>query len=352
VSDLRAALIGYGMAGSIFHGPLLEAAPGIAVRTVVVRDPERAARARAAHPQARILADVAELWARADEHDLVVVAAPNVAHVPLARAAVEHGLPVVVDKPLAISAAAARELVALAQARGVPLTVFQNRRWDSDQLTLRRLLDEGALGEIVRYESRFERWRPNRPKDVWRKSLDPAAGGGELLDLGPHLVDQAVALFGPVARVTAELSAAEPDVPEDTIFLSLEHRGGVRSHLSASSRAAAPLARLRVLGSEAAFVVAREDGQEAALKAGRRPGDGEPWGVVPDALRGRLIAGERSVPLPSEPGAWDRFYPAVAAALRDGAPPPVDPRDAVAVLEVLDAARRSAAEGRTVELGG
>lgn len=351
VSELRTAIVGYGLAGAVFHGPLLAAAPGFAVTTVVTRDPARAARARAEHPGAEVVADAEEVWERADRLDLVVVAAPNRAHVPLARAAIDRGLAVVVDKPLAIDAHAAREVTEHARERGVPLTVFHNRRWDADQRTLRRLLDEGRLGEVLRYESRFERWRPNRPAHVWRKSPDPAAGGGELLDLGSHLVDQAIQLFGPVATVAAELSAAEPEVPEDTIFLSLSHAGGVRSHLWASSRCAAPGPRLRVLGTRAAFLVEHEDVQEAALKAGRRPGDGAgPWGAQPAGAAGALVAGERRTPVAGERGAWDAFYPALGAALRGEAPVPVDPADAVAVLEVLDAARRGAAERRPVAL--
>lgn len=350
MSNLRAAVIGYGLAGEVFHAPLLAATPGVDVAAIVSANPERAARARAAHPGAEVVASAEDVWARADTLDLVVVAAPNAAHVPLARAAIDHGLAVVVDKPLAIDAAAARGLVDHAERAGTLLTVFHNRRWDADQRTLRRLLAEGRLGEPLRYEARFERWRP-RPADAWRRSADPSTGGGELLDLGSHLVDQAAQQFGPVATVAAELSASEPDVPEDTIFLSLLHRGGMRSHLWASSRCPAPGTRLRVLGSEAAFVVDHEDRQEAELKAGRRPGGTEPWGAVPEDAWGRVVVGDVSEPVASEPGRWDAFYLGVVAALRDGAPPPVDPHDAVAVLDVLGAARVSAAEGRAVRVG-
>lgn len=349
VSDLRAAIIGYGLAGAVFHGPLLAAAPGFTVTSVVTRDPERAAQARAEHPGAEVVATAEEVWERAGALDLVVVAAPNAAHVPLARAAIDRGLAVVVDKPLAIDATAARELVEHARERGMPLTVFHNRRWDADQRTLRRLLDERRLGDVLRYESRFERWRPNRPAHVWRKSADPAAGGGELLDLGSHLVDQAVQLFGPVASVAAELSASEEGVPEDTIFLSLEHAGGMRSHLWASSRCAAPGPRLRVLGTEAAFLVEHEDVQEAALKAGERPGDGgRPWGEQPEGASGALVVGDERTAVAGERGAWDAFYPALGAALRGEGRLPVEPAEAVAVLAVLDAARVSAAEGRRI----
>lgn len=347
MSDLRAAIVGYGLAGEVFHGKLIEAAPGIVVSTVVTRDAERAARARRAHAGVRILAGAEELWERAGEHDLVVVAAPNAAHVPLARAAIGRGLPVVVDKPLAVAAADARALVEEAERAGVPLTVFQNRRWDAEQRTLRRLLGEGRLGDVLRYESRFESWAADTAGTPWRMSGDAATGGGILLDLGAHLVDQALALFGPVATVYAE-SDRHGGVVEDDVFLALHHAGGVRSHLWAAN-AVAPGPRLRVLGTRAAYVVERHDGQEEALHAGRSPADA----IARTPTWGELVGGGggSGAPVAVEPGGWDAFYPAVVAALRDGAPLPVDPRDAVAVLEILDAARLSAEQGRVVRLG-
>src|SRR5439155_26334412 len=162
--------------------------------------------------------------------DLVVVATTNDSHAPLALEAVDLGKAVVVDKPLALSAATARALVDEATAAGAPLSVFQNRRWDSDQLTLRRLLEEGRLGHVLRYESRFERWRPRPRPGSWREERPAAQGGGLLFDLGSHLVDQALHLFGPAAHVYAEV-AAHRGASDDDVFLALEHTGGVRSHL-------------------------------------------------------------------------------------------------------------------------
>ena len=216
----RVALIGFGLAGAVFHAPLIETTPGLRLTTIVTGDPERADRARREYPEAAIEAETEAVWARADEHELVVIAAPNSAHVPLARRAIDAGLALVVDKPLAPSSVEARELTERAAAAGVPLTVFQNRRWDSDFLTLRQLVDSGELGEIQRFESRFERWRPELQDSAWRESASRAEGGGLLLDLGTHLVDQAIVLFGPVAEVYGEA----------------DHRRGGRPTTTSSSR--------------------------------------------------------------------------------------------------------------------
>ena len=344
-------MIGYGLAGSVFHAPLIASTAGLAVSTVVTGNPQRQAEARKAHPDSQVVSDPAEVFERAAEHDFVVVAAPNDVHVDLASRALDAGLPVVVDKPLAPTAAEARSLVEQAEGLGVLITAFMNRRWDSDQLTLRRLLDEGTLGEVLRYESRLERWRPALSEDgAWREVSVPEAGGGVLLDLGSHLVDQAIALFGPVGRIYAELDSRRGGVADDDVFLALEHRSGARSHLWASLVAAAPGPRLRVLGDRAGYIVTEVDGQEDALRAGARPSDDEEWGVEPPQRWGRLIIDGNSEAVASERGDWPRFYIELEQALREDSPPPVDPLDAVTGLEALDAARRSAATAAVVAL--
>jgi scyllo-inositol 2-dehydrogenase (NADP+) len=340
VSDLRGAIIGYGLAGSAFHGPLISSTPGLVVTTVVTSDPGRCEQATRNHPGAQVVSTPDELWGLADEHDFVVVAARNDAHVQLAERALDAALPVVVDKPLAPSAEEAAALIEHARSSGKLLTVFHNRRWDSDHLTLRRLLSEGALGDVFRYESRFERWRPDPKADAWRETTVSAQGGGVLLDLGSHLVDQALQLFGPVTDVYAEIDSRRGSAGDDDAFLALRHRSGIYSHLWMSAVAAAPGPRLRVLGSRAAYVVAHVDGQEDALRSGMRPDDPETWGSEPESHWGVLVKGDESEPVPSEPGAWPAFYKEFERALRKDGPPPVDPADGVTTLEVLDAARR------------
>src|SRR5579872_6564946 len=228
---LRVGLLGYGLAGRAFHAPLISACPDLVLAAVVTRDPERRAALRAVYPDAEALDAPEQLWERAGSLDLVVVATPNRSHAPLTRAALQAGLPVVIDKPFATSAAEARALIDEARARGRRLTVFQNRRWDGDFLTLRKLFADGALGAVHRLESRFERWTPV-PRPGWRESGDPADAGGLLFDLGSHLIDQAIQLFGPVRAVYGELDRRRSGVEtDDDAFVALTHASGVRSQL-------------------------------------------------------------------------------------------------------------------------
>jgi predicted dehydrogenase len=348
MADLRVGIAGYGLAGRSFHAPLVAGTPGLAVSHIVTRSSERGAAARREHPGVSVVDAVDALWG---EVDLLVVATPNAAHVPLAEAAIAHGVGVVVDKPLAVDARSAARLWARATEAAVPLSVFHNRRWDSDLLTLQALLAEGALGRVRRFESRFERWRPDAPGDIWRAE-SPSEGGGLLLDLGTHLVDQALILFGPVESVYGEVAVVrDGHVGEDDAFVALSHASGVLSHLRVSALTAAPGPRMRVLGTAGAFVIDGLDGQEDALRAGRRPDDGSPWGRAPESAWGRLSRGEDVSAIPSARGDWPAFYRQMEACLRGDGPVPVNPGDAVSVLEVLEAARVSADEGRIVRLG-
>jgi predicted dehydrogenase len=338
VESARVALIGYGLAGAAFHAPLIATVPGLELAAVVTRDPERREAVARAHPGAALLDSPDAVWDGG--FDLVVVAAPNRAHVPLARAAIAAGVPVVVDKPLAATAAEASALVDEARAAGVMLTVFQNRRWDGDFLTARRLIEGGELGTVLRWESRFERWRPEI-KEGWRELADPSEAGGVLYDLGSHLVDQALVLFGPAREVYSEVDVRRAGAQvDDDAFVALEHESGVGSHLWMSAVGADLGPRLRVLGDRASYVKHGLDVQEDALRAGRRP-DEQGWGEEPEESWGRVGAGDDFRAVRTEPGAYVRFYEGVARTLHDGAPPPVDPEDAVRVLAVLGEARLS-----------
>ncbi|MET9414808.1 Gfo/Idh/MocA family oxidoreductase [Streptomyces klenkii] len=352
----RVGLIGYGLAGSVFHAPLIAATDGLVLDTVVTGNPDRQRQAAAEHPGVRAVASGDALFERAAELDLVVIASPNKTHVPLARAALEAGLPVVVDKPLAGTAAEAEALAGLAEERGLLLSAFQNRRWDNDFRTVQQLLADGALGTVLRFESRFERWRP-QPKGGWRESGDPAEIGGLLYDLGSHVVDQALALFGPATAVYAEADVRRPGAEaDDDTFIAVTHANGVRSHLWVSATTAQLGPRFRVLGSAAGYVKYGLDPQEAALREGLRPGAGSSgWGVEPESLWGRLGAGESPQtgggdPVPTLPGDYPAYYAAIEASLRTGAEPPVTAWEAAAALRVLEAARLSADEGRTVRI--
>ena len=344
-SPLRVAIVGYGVAGRVFHAPLVAAEPDMRVAAIVTSDPERAAAASREHPGARILDSADRIWESPRDVDLVVVAAPNRAHVPLGLAAIAAGLPVVVDKPLAPDAAGGRELVAAARAAGVMLSVFQNRRWDGDFLTVRRLLAEGAVGSPVHFTSRFDRWRPEVDASRWRERPGADEAGGLLADLGSHLIDQAIVLFGPPEAVHAELGMVRPGAQvDDEVFVSLAHAGGVRSHLGASVLSGIPAPRMRLVGSRATYEVFGLDGQEDALRAGGRPG-GDDWGRAPEAGWGRLGEGGPSRAVETERGDYPAYYRGVARHLRGEGPVPVDPGDAVRVLEVIDAARSYGVRG-------
>ncbi|GAA2186424.1 Gfo/Idh/MocA family oxidoreductase [Micromonospora lupini] len=341
---LRVGLLGYGLAGRVFHAPLIAATPGLRLDAIVTRDPQRREQAHQHFPDARLVDDADELWRTPEALDLVVVATPNRQHVPMARAALAAGLPVVVDKPLAPTAADARALVEEADRLRVPLTVFQNRRWDGDFLTARGLVERGELGRVLRFESRFERFRP-AIKPGWRELAGPEEAGGALFDLGAHLIDQAVQLFGTVERVYAEVdrrrAGAEVD---DDAFVALTHANGVHSHLWMGAITAQLGPRLRVLGDRAGYTTYGLDVQEAALHDGGRP-DQPGWGEVPPERYGLLGVDGDLRPVPTVPGSYQSFYAQVAAALRDGTPLPVDPRDSVATVELIELAHRSAAEG-------
>ena len=348
-TEARVALLGYGLAGSRFHAPTIAVTSGLRLTTIVTAHPERRALALREHPAARLLDRPDALFADPSGHDLVVVATPNSTHVPLTLAALGAGLAVVVDKPFAPTAAEARRLVAEARRRGLFLSAYHQRRWDSDVLTLRRLLAEEVLGDVLRFEARMERWRPVTVGG-WRESDAPGGAGGLLYDLGSHLIDKALHLFGPVARVYAELDRRRPGIAvDDDVFLALTHVSGVRSHLWASALAGQIGPSVRVLGTRAAYVGMHADGQEAALREGKWP-DGPDWVVEPAVRWGRLGIGDDALPVRSEPGAYPRYSAGVVASLRRAEPPPVDPDDAVAGLEIIEAAQQSAARHEIISL--
>ncbi len=346
---IRAALIGYGAAGAVLHAPLIAATAGLELSAIVTTRPSRQRDARAAHPAATVLADVGAVWRGG--FDLVVVATSSGAHAELADQAIAAGVAVVLDKPLATSAAAAERIVHRARASSVPLTVFQNRRWDSDFLTLRKVLAEGRLGRPIRLEARFEGYHALDPA-AWQESPDPRDGGGVLIDLGSHRIDQATVLFGAPRTVYAELRRRRPGAAiEDDAFVSLTFAGDETCHLWLSEAAHAGGPGFRMLGSDAAFEIDGTDPQWGALARGDRPG-GAGWGRQTSA--GRITSEAADPPtirrVRPVPGDYRQFYASVRDSLLHGTPTPVDPSDAVAVLRVIEGARESAAQGRRLDL--
>ncbi len=337
-SALRAGVIGYGLGGSAFHAPFIATTPGLELSAIVTRDADRQAAAARSYPGVRIVNDVSELWNGSLGLDLVAISTPNRTHVPLALAAISAGLNVVVDKPLAPSSSEARTLSEEARSRGLLIIPFQNRRWDGDFLTLRRLLSEGAIGDPIRFESRFERWRPV-PTRGWRERGAPDEAGGLLFDLGSHLIDQALVLFGPVRDVYSHFDRRRPGVDaDDDTFVALTHASGVRSHLYVSAVAAQAAPRFRLLGRSGAFTKWGLDVQEDALRTGARPG-GSNWGVEPEERWGTLGVDGQTRRVPTERGNYGAFYAGVERAIRGDGPVPVDIAEVIAMLEVIEAAR-------------
>ncbi|HLX55818.1 MAG TPA: Gfo/Idh/MocA family oxidoreductase [Ktedonobacteraceae bacterium] len=355
-NTLRVAIIGYGLAGAVFHAPLIASTEGMSVAAIVTSHPERQQRARREFPAAAILPSVEHLWRDALHYDLVVVATPNRTHVPLGMAAMQAGLPVVIDKPLAASAEDAGRLIATSKSTGKLLTVFQNRRWDNDFLTVRQLLSTGPalLGPIIRFESWYQRYRPVPHRGAWRELPDPEEAGGLLFDLGSHLIDQALLLFGQPLRVYAEVEKRRSGVQvDDDTFVALEFAHGVRAHLWMGVLTRIPGPRMRISGLRGMYEKWGMDPQEDALQAGMRPG-GAGWGLEPRERWGRLSTDVGGLhfdgPVETLPGAYETFYTLLRDALLQGGEPPVDPAGAVATLRVIEAARQSAQSHVVLEL--
>jgi scyllo-inositol 2-dehydrogenase (NADP+) len=336
-SAIRTGIIGYGLSGRVFHAPFIATNPAFSLDLIATGDPGRQAQAREQHPRAEVVDSPEALLARAGELDLVILASPAHVHLEQGLAALEAGAAVVIDKPFVPSILDAKKLIAKAEETGRPLSVFQNRRWDGDFLTIRRLIGEGALGTVFRFESTFERW--GRPKPgQWQESTTIAQGAGITFDLGSHLIDQALQLFGPATVEQAELAIVRGGLSDDDSFISLLHTSGVRSHLTMSRAAAQSGPRFRVLGDAGGYSVHGLDNQEAFLKEARWPGS-EGYGATPEQEWG--VAGIDSQglrPVPTEPGDYPAFYAGMAASIRDGAPVPVDPRDSLEVVRIIERA--------------
>jgi len=322
---IRVGLVGYGLGGAVFHAPLIRACKRMELTAV--------------QTSREIPNGVQTLDALLDESDLVVIASPNTTHFPIAKAALEAGKHVVVDKPFTITLDEADALIAVAKQHDRILTVFHNRRWDSDFLTLKRILPR--IGAISLYEAHWDRFRP-AIKQGWRETDEP--GGGVWYDLGPHLLDQALQLFGMPESVSADIFARRPNAKADDYFDVTLHYGSRRVCLRCSTLVADPRPRIAAHGSEASFVKFGLDQQEPALKEGANPLD-PGFGI--DERTGTLTFPDGGLqPVPNERGGYLAFYEAVADSILEGAPVPVDPADARDGLLLISLARRASELGR------
>lgn len=355
--EIGVGIVGFGLACKVFHAPFVSAVPGLRLRAIVQRTGEDAARA---YPEATIDRSLDELL-RDDTVEVVVVATPNPTHFAMAKQALAAGRHVVIDKPFAATSAEATELIDMAAAKGLVLAPFHNRRWDGDFLTVQKLLGEGMLGRVVTVESHFDRFRPIPRQGTWKESANPA--NGLLFDLGPHLVDQAVALYGVPQTIYASVRTdREHGAIEDAFDICLGYPlsdgHGLRYWCRSSMIACDNAPRFLVHGTRGSFKKHGLDPQEPALVAGAkvpRMGEGE-WLQEEEEHFGTLTI----APVPAEPGTlmpskvktevgdYRRFYANVRDAVLGAAPLVVTPQEGFTVIRLLELARVSSSEGRTV----
>ena len=331
--SLRVGIAGFGLAGRYFHAPLLKGC-GFEVVAIQTGNPERSAHARSDFPKTTVVATIEELVAQ--QLDLVVVASANLVHAQHALVAINAGIPVVVDKPMGRTLAETKEIVNAGQAAGVAVTTFFNRRWDSDALTIKKVLASGVLGEVHRIDSRFERFRPELNATSWRENMSAADGGGQLLDLQPHLISTAIDWFGSAELVTASVRSLRGGADDDSVLV-LRHQSGVMSYLSASAVVGAPGPRIRILGTKGALVINDLDPQEALLRAGKFPENGT-W-TYPTTSQAFLHRGDFVEEIESIPGNYGHFYKAVELAITTGEEWPIPHSDALLVAAIIDQAR-------------
>ena len=330
---MRAGIAGYGLAGRVFHAPLLKGC-GYEVASILTSNPERIAQAKSDFPGAQIFS---ELDAFLDSGlDLVVIASSNVAHLPQTRAALERQIPTVVDKPMGRTVAEVKEMIELSEKNKTLLTTFFNRRWDSDSLTIKKLLSTGELGQPFRFDGRFERFRPDRNLASWRENLSPEDGGGLLLDLQSHLISTALDYFGPAQVVSASVRSIRGGADDD-VTVTLKHDSGVDSYLAASAVSGAPGPRVRLLGTKGALVINELDPQEDALRAGQIPLGGM-WST-PMTSAAAIHKGDQVTSVESVPGNYAAFYSLVKVAIESGSAAPVSLADALRVAEIIEEAR-------------
>jgi predicted dehydrogenase len=341
---LRVGVVGYGTGGRHFHTPFIDAAKNCTLSGIVARAPATVAAAKADWPNTPIYTSLSEMIA-AGTCDAVTITTPPQTRKPLVLEAIHAGLHVIADKPFAPNAAGARELDVAAKAKGVTLGVFQNRRLDADIQTLAKLIRDDRLGRIWRIHNRMDFDDP--------ATLEAGSTGGLLRDLGSHLVDQMLWLLGPVKIVDAQLDDVElPEGRTDASFtITLGHESGAHSHISGSKLNHFDLRELRAYGDKGAYVSHSTDVQAQSIFAGKRPShDLATWGFEPESNWGTLFTAEGSERIPSEQGRYHDYYEAFASAVNDGLPPPVTAEAGIQVLGVLDAARQSAEQGRSVSL--
>jgi len=332
-NKLKAGLIGYGLAGKVFHAPLL-AGPGFELTSILTNNPDRIASAKSDFPNAHIAEDMKQLLDQ--DLDLVVVASANVVHAEQALQVIAAGITVVIDKPVGRNVRETHSIFDAADNAGIKACAFFNRRWDSDALTMKRVIKTREIGSIHRFESRFERFRPEINMDSWRENSAVEQGGGLLLDLQTHLIAGAIDLFGPAEVSYCSMRKIRGGNEDDCVIV-LKHLMNVDSYLSVSAVAGGPGSRVRALGKTGAVEIDHLDPQEDLLKSGAKPVNGK-WEIGPKST-GRIMRGDDVKDLEIEAGNYPAFYNQVAAAIKGQGEMPVPVADAMEVARLIDVAR-------------
>ena len=339
---VQVGVIGFGLGGRVFHAPIISAVPGLQLAAIVERSGNTA---QAAYPNVRVVRSASELLA-IDSIELVAITTPNKTHLELARQCLEAGRHVVVDKPFATTSAEAAEMVRIAKERGRLITVYQNRRWDGDFLTMRRVVKDDRLGRVVHFESHMERYRPALKAEAWREL--PTPGSGLWFDLGPHLLDQAFVLFGPPESMTADLRSERAGSVVDDAFDAVLHYPKLRVLLRSNLLTCATGPRFRLNGTQGSFVKYGTDPQEDALKQGK-PMDQPDWGQEPKENAGTLYISEgdkvTETRIPTERGDYRRYYENVRDAIVSGVPLDVSPEHGIAIMRALELGIESSKRG-------
>ncbi|SEK96985.1 oxidoreductase [Parapedobacter koreensis] len=348
---INVGLIGFGMAGRVFHAPVIAAVDGLRLHKVSARKPEQREILQARYPEAVIVAHADEII-HAEDIDLVVVATSNEVHHSLTQAALLAGKHVVVEKPFTNTVAEADELVALAKARGLLVSVHHNARWNSDYLTVKKVIENGRLGRLVSFEARYDRFRNALKENAWREANLP--GSGILYDLGAHLIDQSLQLFGKPEAINADLRTQRPGAQAVDDFELILHYPQLKVSLKGAMLVKEPSPRYALYGLDGAFVKYGIDPQEAALKAGESPKGNPNWGREPRDSWGKLNVLEDGVDvieyIESERGNYPAFYRNIREAIAGESGLAVKPAEARDVIYVIEMAERSWAERRTVDL--
>jgi predicted dehydrogenase len=336
---LKVGIAGYGLAGRSFHAPIL-AGTNFEVTAVLTTNDVRKRHAKEDFPAVKIVSTIEELCEQ--DLDLIVIASGNPVHLSQALAAINAGIPTVVDKPMGVNVAQTREILDAADSAGVAVTTYFNRKWDSDILTLKRVIRDGQIGRVIRMDSRFERFRPQLNPQSWRENNSPEDGGGLLLDLMPHLISTAIECFGPANLKSSSIRSVRGGADDDCVLV-LAHETGVESILSASAVVGAPGPRLRVIGSEGAFVVNELDAQEALLRAGKAPKDGK-W-EEDTSSQAFIHRGDSVEEFKTDPGNYASFYSLVHEAIVNKTAMPISPEEILAVAQIIDKAREINSHG-------